>query len=64
MTKPYTKKNSKTQSDNTETQKKNFGYAMIADRLRIVSWINVSHPTDKVKPINGIPTFPLTTNTV
>ena len=34
---------------------------MIADRLGMVSWRNDSHPTDVVKPVYGIPTFPLTT---
>ena len=38
---------------------KNFGYT-IAERLRMVSWSNDSHPTCVVKLVYGIPTFPLT----
>ena len=41
---------------------KNFDYSTIANRLRTVSWGNDSHPTGVVKPVNGIPTFPLTAN--
>ena len=43
---------------------KNFDYTTIADRLRTVSWSNNSHPTGVVKPVNGIPTFPLTAKAV
>ena len=42
----------------------NFDYPTIADRLRMVSWGNDSHPTGVVKPVYGIPTFPLTTKAV
>ena len=35
-------------------------YTTIADRFRTVSWGNDSHPTGVVKPVYGIPTFPLT----
>ena len=38
----------------------NFDYKMIADRLRTVSWSSKSHQTGMVKPVSGIPTFPLT----
>ena len=38
----------------------NFDYTTIADRLWMVSWGNESHPTGVVKPVYGIPTFPLT----
>ena len=43
---------------------KNFDYTTIADRLRTVSWSNDSHPTGVVKPVYGIPTFPLTAKAV
>ena len=43
---------------------KNFDYTTIADRLRMVSWRNDSHPTDVVKPVYGIPTLPLTATAV
>ena len=39
---------------------KHFDNTTIADRLRTVSWGNDSHPTGVVKPVYGIPTFPLT----
>ena len=39
---------------------KNFYYKTIADRLRTVSCGNDSYPTGVVKPVNGIPTLPLT----
>ena len=45
----------------TQKATKNFDYTMIADRLRTVSWGNDSHPAVVVKPVNGIPTLPLTT---
>ena len=49
-----------------DTQKghQNFDYTTIADRLRTVSWSNTNHPTGVVKPVNGYPTFPLTTKAV
>ena len=37
---------------------------MIADQLRTLSLDNDSHPTGVVKPVYGIPTFPLTTKAV
>ena len=40
---------------------KNFDYTATADRLRTVSWGSDSHPTGVVKPVYGIPTFPLLT---
>ena len=43
---------------------KNFDYTTIADRLRTVSLGNDSHPTGVVKPVYGIPTFPLTAKAV
>ena len=47
MTKaPTLTEQSKKQLENTKTtQKKNFDYTTIADRLRTVSWGNDSHPT-------------------
>ena len=50
---------SKKQGDNTKTPPKNVDYTTIADRLRTVSWGNDSHQTGVVKPVYGIPTFPL-----
>ena len=51
---------------NMTTQKRhqNFDYTTIADRLRTVSWSNDSHQTCVVKPVYGIPTFPLTAKAV
>ena len=43
---------------------KNFNYTTITDRLRTVSWGNDIHPTDVVKPVCWIPTFPLTAKAV
>ena len=66
MTKAHTRREkSKKQRDNTKTPPtKNFDYTTIADRLRTVSWGNDSHPTGVVKPVYGIPTFPLTAKAV
>ena len=62
MTKaPTPTEKSKKQRDNTKTPPKTSIYTTIADRLRTVSWGNDSHPTGVVKPVNGIPTLPLTT---
>ena len=59
MTKPP--KKFKMHRDNTKTPPK----TSIADReLRTVSWGNDSHPTCVFKPVNGIPTLPLTTTVV
>ena len=45
---------------------KNFDYTTIAGRLRTVTWGNDSPPpsTGEVKPVYGIPTFPLTAKAV
>ena len=43
---------------------KNSDYTTIADRFRSDSWSNYCHPTGVVKPVNGIPTFPLTAKDV
>ena len=65
MTKaPTPTEKSKKQRDNTKNATKNFDYTTIADRLRTVSWGNDSHPTGVVKPLYGIPTFPLTAKAV
>ena len=48
----------------TQNATKNFDCTTIADRLRTVSWGNDSHPTGVVKPVYGIPIFPLTEKTV
>ena len=45
----------------TQKRHQNIDYTTIAGRLRTVSWSNNSHPTGVVKPVNGYPTFPLTT---
>ena len=62
---PYTdrkiKKNPMWQHKNAT---KNFDYTTIADWLKTVSLGNDSHPTGVVKPVYGIPTFPLTANAV
>ena len=58
---PYTNRKKKhKQLDNTKTPPATFDYTTSADRLRTVSWSNDRYPTGVVKPINGIPTFPLT----
>ena len=44
----------------TQKRHQNFDYTTIADRLSTVSWSNNSHPAVVVKPVYGIPTFPLT----
>ena len=49
---------SKGQNDNTNNATKKFDYTAIADRLRMVSWSNYSHPAGVVKPVYGLPTFP------
>ena len=61
---PTPPKKSKKQRDNTKNATKYFDYTTIADRLRTVSWDNDSHPTGVVKPVYGIPTFPLTAKAV
>ena len=52
----------KIQKSNLKTQNAtiNFEYRTIADRLRTVSWSNDSWLTGVVKPVYGIPSFPLT----
>ena len=55
---------SKTQRNNTNNATTNFDYTAISDRLRTVSLGNDRHNTSVVKPVNGIPTFPLTATAV
>ena len=57
---PYTDRTIQKATWKHEDDTKNFDYTTIADRLRTVSWGNDSHPTGVVKPVYGIPTFPLT----
>ena len=65
MTKnPYTDKKIQNVTWQHKNATKNFDYTTIADRLRTVSWGNDIHPTGMVKPIYGIPTFPLTAKAV
>ena len=65
MTKaPTPTEKSKKQRDNTKHASKNFDYTTIADQLRTVSLGDESHPTGVVKPVYGIPTFPLTAKAV
>ena len=61
---PTPTEKSKKQRDNTKNATKNFDYTTIADRLRTVSWGSDSHPAGVVKPVYGIPTFPLTAKAV
>ena len=65
MTKaPTPTEKSKKQRTNTKTPQKIIDDTTTADRLRTVSWGNDSHSTGVVKPVNGIPTLPLTTTVV
>ena len=65
MTKsPTPTEKSKKQRDNNKKRQQNFDYTKMADGLRTVSWSNNSHPTGVVKPVYGIPTFPLTAKAV
>ena len=65
MTKSLTRTEySQKQSDNTKTPPKTSITQTIADRLNMVSWSNDSHSTAVVKPVYGIPTFPLTAKDV
>ena len=56
---PYTYRKIQKATWQHKNATKNFDYTTIADRLRTVSWGNDSHPTGGVKPVYGIPTFPL-----
>ena len=64
MKAPTPTEKSKKQLDYTKNATKNFDYITIVDRLRTGSWGNDSHPTGVVKPVNGIPTFPLSVKAI
>ena len=57
---PYTNRKIRKSTRQHKNATKNFDYTTIADRLRMVRLGNDSHRTGVVKPIYGIPTFPLT----
>ena len=61
---PYTHRKIQKATWQHKKRHKNFDYTTIAVRLRTVSWSNNSHPKGVVKPVYGIPTFPLTTKAV
>ena len=48
----------------TELSSVNFDYTTIKTLLRTASLINNHHPTSRVKPEYGYPTFPLTAKVV
>ena len=65
MTKAHTPtEKSKKQPDSTKNATKNFDYTTIAERLRTVSWGNISDPTGLVEPVYERSTFPLTATDV
>ena len=64
MTKTHTPTEKKKAGWQNTNATKNFDYTTIADRLRTVSWGNDNHLTGVVKPVNGIPTLPLTPKAV
>ena len=65
MTKaPYTDRKIQKATWKHKNATKNFDYTTIAEWLRTVSWSNDSPPTSVVKPVNRIPTLPLTTAVV
>ena len=61
---PYTNRRIQNATLQHKNDTKNFNYTTIADRLRMVIWGNNSDPTDVVKSIYGILTFPLTATPV
>ena len=61
---PYTDRNIQEATWQHKNATKNFDYKTTADRLWNVSCGNDSHPTGVVKPLYGIPTFPLTAKAV
>ena len=48
----------------TQKRHQNIDYTTIADRLRTVSWSYDIHTTGVIKPVYGIPAFPLTVKAV
>ena len=61
---PYTDRKIQKAMQQHKNATKNFDYTTIADRLRTISWGDDSRPSCVVKPVYGIPTFPLTTKAV
>ena len=55
----HPQKNRNKQLDNIKNAAKNFDYTTIVDRLRTVSWSNISHPIGVVKPVYEHSTLPL-----
>ena len=64
MTKAPTPTEKSKKQRNNKKRHQNFDYTTSANLLRTVNWSNDSHQTDVVKPVYGIPTFPLTTKAV
>ena len=60
---PYTHRKSQ-KAKWQQKHHKTFDYTTIAERLRTVNSANDNHQTGVVKPMYGIPTFPLTTTAV
>ena len=54
----------KLQKATTQKRHQKFDNTTIANEFRMVNWSDDSHPTGVVTPVNGVPTFPLTTNAV
>ena len=61
---PYTDRKIQKETWQHKNATKNFDYTTIVVRLRMVSWGNDSFLTGVVKPVYGIPTFPLTEKAV
>ena len=61
---PYTHRKIQKATRQHKNATKNFDYTTIADRLRTVSWGNDSHPIGVIKPVYGVPNFPLTATVV
>ena len=61
---PYTHSKIQKATGQYKNVTKNLDYTTILDRPRTVSWGNDSHLISVVKPVNGIPTLPLTPTVV
>ena len=61
---PYTHRKTQKATWQHTNATQNFDYITITDRFRTVSWGNDSNPTGVVKPVYGIPTYPLTAKAV
>ena len=59
MTKARTPTKNPESNVTIQKRRQNFDYTTIAERLRMVSWSNDSHPTGVAKPVYGIQTFAL-----